>query len=45
MMHGNISADMRNTVISTVSAIPDTTKRAKAALYLIGASSQFQVQH
>ena len=45
MMHGNISADMRNTVISTVSAIPDTTKRAKAALYLIGTSSQFQVQH
>jgi uncharacterized protein (DUF1800 family) len=45
MMHSNISPDMRTTVISTVSAIPDPTKRAKAALYLIGTSSQFQVQH
>jgi uncharacterized protein (DUF1800 family) len=45
MLHGNISDDMRNTLISTVSAIPDNTRRARAALYLIGSSSQFQVEH
>jgi len=45
MMHGQMSDDMRNTLITTVTAITDPTKRAKAALYLIGSSSQYQVQH
>jgi uncharacterized protein (DUF1800 family) len=45
MLHGQMSADMRNTLVSTISGISDPTKRTQAALYLIGTSSQFQVQH
>ena len=45
MLHSNMAPDMRNTVITTVSASSDNTRRTQAALYLIGTSSQFQVQH
>jgi hypothetical protein len=45
MLHGRLSDEMRNALIANLSTITDTTKRAKAALYLIGSSSQFQVQH
>jgi uncharacterized protein (DUF1800 family) len=45
MMHGNMSPEMRSTIVSAVSPITDETKRTKAALYLVGTSSQFQVQH
>jgi uncharacterized protein (DUF1800 family) len=45
MLHGAMSPEMRNTVVTTVSAIPDNTRRATSALYLIGSSSQFQVEH
>jgi uncharacterized protein (DUF1800 family) len=43
--HGPLSDGARNTVITTVTNLTDNTKRAKTALYLIGSSSQFQVQH
>jgi hypothetical protein len=36
---------MRTTLVSTLSSISDTKRRAKAALYLVGSSSQTQVQH
>jgi hypothetical protein len=36
---------MRSTLVSTISSISDNTRRTKAAFYLIGSSSQFQVQH
>jgi hypothetical protein len=45
LLHGNMSADMRNTLLNVVNGIPDNTRRARAALYLIGSSSQFQVSH
>ena len=45
MLHGQVSDDMRNTLDTTLSAITDNTRRTKAAFYLIGSSSQFQVQH
>jgi hypothetical protein len=45
MLHGNISDDMRNALITNVSTITDLTKRTKTALYLIASSSQYQVQH
>ena len=45
MMHGQISDNMRSTLVTTITAIPDNTRRAKAAFYLIGSSSQFQVEH
>lgn len=45
MLHGAMSDGMRSTLVSTLSGITDTKRRAKAALYLVGSSSQFQVQH
>jgi uncharacterized protein (DUF1800 family) len=45
MMHGQVSDNMRSTLVTTLAAIPDNTRRAKAAFYLIGSSSQFQVEH
>ncbi len=45
MLHGQVSSDMRSTLVSTLSGISDNTRRARAAFYLIGSSSQFQVQH
>ena len=45
MMHGQVSDSMRSTLVSTISAISDNTRRTKSAFYLIGSSSQFQVEH
>jgi Protein of unknown function (DUF1800) len=45
MLHGQVSTDMRSTLVSTLSGISDNTRRTKAAFYLIGSSSQFQVEH
>ncbi|MGH9501584.1 MAG: DUF1800 family protein [Terriglobales bacterium] len=45
MMHGQVSDNMRATLVTTLSGISDTTRRTKAAFYLMGSSSQFQVQH
>ena len=45
LVHGQLSADARNTLVGALSAIPDNTRRAKAAIYLIGSASQAQVQH
>lgn len=45
LMHGQMSSDVRSTLFSTVSAIPDNTRRAQAALYLVASSSQFQMEH
>jgi uncharacterized protein (DUF1800 family) len=45
LLHGNMSSDMRSTLITTLSGIPDNTRRAQAGLYLVASSSQFQVEH
>ena len=45
MMHGQVSDSMRSTLVTTLPAISDNTRRTKAAFYLIGSSSQFQVEH
>jgi hypothetical protein len=45
LTHGPLSNGARNTVITTVTILTDNTKRAQTALYLIGSSSQFQVEH
>ena len=45
MLHGQISDAMRSTLVSTLSGISDNTRRTKAAFYLMGSSSQFQVEH
>jgi len=45
MMHGQISPEMRSTILGVVSGISDNTRRVQAALYLIASSSQYQVEH
>jgi uncharacterized protein (DUF1800 family) len=45
MLHGQMSDSMRSILVSTLSSISDTKRRVKAALYLVGSSSQAQVQH
>lgn len=46
LMHGRMSADMRSRILTAVLAEPaaNTLARARAAIYLIATSSQFQIQ-
>jgi len=46
MMHGIMSAQMRNSILTAVNAVAvaDSLTRAKTAVYLIVTSSQYQVQ-
>jgi hypothetical protein len=46
LLHGSMSAAMRNSIIDAVSAVAvaNTRKRAGTALYLVATSSQYQVQ-
>jgi uncharacterized protein (DUF1800 family) len=45
MLRGQVSDSMRGTLVTTLTGIPDNTRRTRAAFYLIGTSSQFQVEH
>ena len=49
MLHGSMSADMQNSILTAMQAVPAGSKQgmqeAQAAIYLIGTSSQYQVQH
>jgi len=45
LMHSQIPDDMRTTVLNTVSSVSSNKRRAQTAFYLIGSSSQFQVEH
>ena len=49
MMHGSMSADMQSTILTAMQAVPAGSKQgmqeAQAAIYLIGTSWQYQVQH
>jgi len=46
LMHGTMSTQMRNSILTATNAVAatDTLGRARAALYLVVTSSQFQVQ-
>ncbi len=46
MMHGSMSDNMRNSIISAVSAVSSSNplKRARTAVYLVATSSQYQVE-
>jgi uncharacterized protein (DUF1800 family) len=46
LMHGTMSTQMRNTILTAVTAVPATTPQARAqqAIYLVVTSSQYQVQ-
>jgi hypothetical protein len=49
MLHGSMSSDMQTAIITAIQAVPAGSKQgmqqAQAAIYLIGTSSQYQVQH
>ena len=49
MLHGTMSAGMRSSILSAMQAVPagstQTLQQAKTAIYLIGTSSSYQVQH
>jgi uncharacterized protein (DUF1800 family) len=45
LTHGPLSTGARTAVINMISTIADNTRRTQTALYLIGSSSQFQVEH
>jgi uncharacterized protein (DUF1800 family) len=46
-LHGTMSSSMRTSILTAVNAVTatDTTNQAKAAIYLVTSSSQYQVQH
>lgn len=46
LMHGTMSAQMKNTILTAVQAVSatDTLTRARTAVYLVASSSQYQVQ-
>lgn len=46
MLHGTMSQQMKNTILTAVQAVASTdpTLRARTAIYLVATSSQFQVQ-
>lgn len=46
MMHGTMSAQMRSTILTAVTAVASSNPllRARTALYLVTTSSQFQIQ-
>ncbi|MGA7840933.1 MAG: DUF1800 family protein [Candidatus Acidiferrales bacterium] len=49
MLHGSMSSDMQSAILTAMQAVPAGSKQglqqAQAAIYLIGTSSQYQVQH
>jgi uncharacterized protein (DUF1800 family) len=45
LTHGPLSDSARTAVINMISTISDNTRRTQTAFYLIGSSSQFQVEH
>jgi uncharacterized protein (DUF1800 family) len=46
LMHGTMSAEMRNSIVQAVTAVPGTNTllRAQQAVYLVCTSSQYQVE-
>jgi hypothetical protein len=49
MLHGTMSADMNTSILTAMQAVPagasQGLQEAQTAIYLIGTSSQYQVQH
>jgi uncharacterized protein (DUF1800 family) len=49
MLHRSMSSDMKSAILTAMQAVPAGTNQglqeAQAAIYLIGTSSQYQVQH
>jgi hypothetical protein len=49
LLHGTMSADDKSSILTAIQAVPagsnQALQQAKTAIYLIGTSSQYQVQH
>jgi uncharacterized protein (DUF1800 family) len=49
LMHGSMSSDMKSAIVTAIQAVPagstQALQQAKTAIYLVGSSSQYQVQH
>jgi hypothetical protein len=49
LMHGSMSADMKGAIVTAIQAVPagssQASQQAETAIYLVGSSSQYQVQH
>lgn len=49
LLHGTMSSNMRNSILTAVSAVPSgnsqAIQQARTAIYLVATSSQYQVQH
>ena len=49
MLHGTMTADMKTSILTAMQAVPagtnQTLQQTQTAIYLIGTSSQYQVQH
>jgi uncharacterized protein (DUF1800 family) len=49
LLHGSMSPDMQSAILTAMQAVPSSSKQglqqAQMAIYLIGTSSQYQVQH
>jgi hypothetical protein len=44
LMHGNMSADMRASILTALNAVKDLKLRAEYAIFLVASSSQYQVE-
>lgn len=49
LMHGTMSTDMQNSILTAIAAVPagtnQATTQAETAIYLVATSSQYQVAH
>ncbi len=45
LLHGQMAADMRASILTAMAVSTDNRARARTALYLVLSSSQYQVQH
>jgi hypothetical protein len=49
MLHGSMSSDMQSAILTAMQSVPSGSKQglqqAQMAIYLVGTSSQYQVQH
>jgi uncharacterized protein (DUF1800 family) len=44
LMHGQMQADMRNSILTALAAVKDPKLRAQYAIFLVASSSQYQVE-
>ncbi len=45
LMHGQMPANMRSTIVSTITPLTDNSQRVSVAAYLVLSSSQYKIMH